>query len=374
MQRSPSSPSQSSTRSQSIPIEHAQREHTKIWPLWPRRLARLLLGTVLIVLPWVRPSLVGALQNDYTNASPQVQTRPLPADTETPIAHAGDAQHPYAGTTVILDGSSSSDPDGDFPLTYRWRQVGGPVVQLSSTTMSVTTFTAPALPTVLGFYLYVTDSQGHESAPDAVVVTVIDSPLAGLETNSDTPTAIGSPTLFTATISGSSAVTYTWDFGDGITTTGNLGLVSHVYSQTGRYEVTLIANADGVTAIQQVVVIVYNPAPISQASVSPTVALAGSVVQLDALASYDPNNNLPLSYTWVQVEGPRVVLTHSNSATPEFIAPASPTTATLSFYLAVIDAYDTVGQPYTVTMTLLPSLVAGPTDHFVFLPVLMSKP
>jgi len=74
------------------------------------------------------------------------------------------------------------------------------------------------------------------------------------------------------------------------------------------------------------------------------------------------------------VEGPRVVLTRSNSATPEFIAPASPTTTTLIFHLTVVDAYSEVGQPYTVTLTLLPSLVAGPTDHFVYLPVLESKP
>lgn len=375
MQRSPSATSLSPfllpSRSAKHLIKHEQ-SGTKRAHLWRVNLARWVVGLALIVFPMLWPSAATAMQRDDIQA--RLPNRPLPVDPETPIAHAGVAQYVYAGVTVTLDGSTSSDPDGDVPLTYRWRQVGGPLVTMSSTALSVTTFTAPALPTTLGFYLYVTDSQGHESAPDAVVVTVIDSPLAGLETSSDTPTALGSATLFTATISGNSTVTYTWDFGDGTAVTGSLGAVSHVYSQTGRYEVTLIANADGVTAIQQVVVIVYNPAPVAQASVSPTVALAGSIVQLNASASYDPNNNMPLSYTWVQVEGPRVVLTHSNTATPVFIAPASPTTATLSFHLAVVDAYSEVSPPYTVTLTLLPSLVAGPADHFVFLPTLMSKP
>lgn len=374
MQRSPTATSSSTQFTQSTQaiqdaIGNARSAATDSRPAaW----VRWVFAIALIAVPMLRPKT--AIAKPPHGPAKVWPAYPLPVDPETPIAHAGDAQYVFAGVTVLLDGSASSDPDGDMPLTYRWRQVGGPPVELSSTTMSVTTFTAPSLPTVLGFYLYVTDSQGHESAPDAVVITIVDSPLAGLDTSSDTPTALGSATSFTATINGSSAVTYTWDFGDGITTTGSLGSVTHVYSQTGRYEVTLIANADGVTAIQQVVVVVYNPAPVAQASVSPTVALAGNLVRLNAQASYDPNNNLPLSYTWVQVEGPRVVLTHSNSATPVFIAPASPTTATVSFHLAVIDAYNEVGQPYTVTLTLLPALVAGPTDYFVFLPVLVSKP
>ena len=43
---------------------------------------------------------------------------------------------------VTLDGSGSSDPDGD-PLSYAWTQVSGPTVALSDATAAQPTFTAP---------------------------------------------------------------------------------------------------------------------------------------------------------------------------------------------------------------------------------------
>ena len=94
-----------------------------------------------------------------------------------PIADAGDDQSVTAGTTVTLDGSASSDPDGNTPLTYGWAQTGGPSVTLSSTTAESPTFTAPNTTTVLTFTLTVTDSLGlADSTPDEVVVTVTEVP------------------------------------------------------------------------------------------------------------------------------------------------------------------------------------------------------
>ena len=60
-----------------------------------------------------------------------------------PVADAGPAQTVQVNSAVQLDGSGSSDPDGDT-LSYQWSQTGGTAVTLSSATAVKPTFTAPA--------------------------------------------------------------------------------------------------------------------------------------------------------------------------------------------------------------------------------------
>jgi hypothetical protein len=91
---------------------------------------------------------------------------------QPPVADAGADQTVNTQATVTLDGSGSSDPDADYPLTYYWAQTGSPAVAFTPN-LSVTTFTAPSDPTVLTFTLAVTDSLGlADPTPDTVVVTV----------------------------------------------------------------------------------------------------------------------------------------------------------------------------------------------------------
>jgi hypothetical protein len=89
-----------------------------------------------------------------------------------PIANAGTNQTVKSGNTVALDGSDSSDPDGDR-LTYLWAQTQGPDVTLSSTTISKPAFTAPETTdpsVILRFRLTVSD--GKDTDNDFVTVTV----------------------------------------------------------------------------------------------------------------------------------------------------------------------------------------------------------
>ena len=76
--------------------------------------------------------------------------------------------------SVTLDGSGSSDPDGDA-LTFAWTQTAGPNVTLSNATAASPTFTAPTLtsntPVTLTFQLTVNDGT-VDSVADTVDITV----------------------------------------------------------------------------------------------------------------------------------------------------------------------------------------------------------
>ena len=89
-----------------------------------------------------------------------------------PVADAGPDQRVNEATVVTLDGARSQSPDG-APLTFSWRQTGGPVVALSGSASSTPRFRAPLVSadTRLTFELVVMAS-GRPSVADVVTVTV----------------------------------------------------------------------------------------------------------------------------------------------------------------------------------------------------------
>jgi len=92
-----------------------------------------------------------------------------------PTADAGTDQTRNEGALVTLDGTASSDPDGDW-LMYAWTQTGGPVVTLSGAAGPTPTFTAPLVGspgTLLYFQLVVDDGYGGVD-DDEVVISIQD--------------------------------------------------------------------------------------------------------------------------------------------------------------------------------------------------------
>jgi hypothetical protein len=92
---------------------------------------------------------------------------------QPPTANAGNDQTVNEGDNVGLDGSASSDPDGDT-LTYAWTQTAGTAATLNDASSATPSFTAPDVGAdgdTLTFELKVDDGNGH-TATDSVNVVV----------------------------------------------------------------------------------------------------------------------------------------------------------------------------------------------------------
>ena len=91
----------------------------------------------------------------------------------SPIANAGSDQTVDEGSNVTLNGTASSDPDGDA-LTFNWTQLSGPLVSISGANSPNPTFTAPFVGpsgTTLTFQLVTNDGLA-DSAPASVNIAV----------------------------------------------------------------------------------------------------------------------------------------------------------------------------------------------------------
>ncbi len=121
-----------------------------------------------------------------------------------PTAEAGPSQTVAFGAAVTLDGSQSSDPDGDA-LAYRWQQESGPSVNLTEANTMLPSFTAPTSLGAISFRLTVADTGGLK-ASDNTVVTVTDKPILSITKSGPATTKPGEPIGYTLTVANHGAV------------------------------------------------------------------------------------------------------------------------------------------------------------------------
>jgi LmbE family N-acetylglucosaminyl deacetylase len=129
-----------------------------------------------------------------------------PTSNQAPTADAGTAQTVSEQSLVTLDGSGSSDPDGDT-LTYAWTQTAGPTVTLSDAGAAQPTFTAPTAPAELTFELVVSDGS-LSSSPDSVTISVtpagsVDANIAPLASVTASSEDVGTDQLAVKAVDGS---------------------------------------------------------------------------------------------------------------------------------------------------------------------------
>ena len=93
------------------------------------------------------------------------------ADNTGATANAGPDQEAGFGDIVMLDGSGSTDPEGD-QLTYTWTQVSGPAIGAGTLNGAHPTFAAPSEVCTIVYDLSVDDGSGS-SLPDRVYIFVM---------------------------------------------------------------------------------------------------------------------------------------------------------------------------------------------------------
>ena len=299
------------------------------------------------------PNADGTLTFSLTVTNPQgltgTDTATVTVENQAPISSVAD-QSVAKGSTVTLDGSGSSDPEGGA-LTYAWNQTGGTTVALSSATSASPTFTAPSADGALTFSLTVTDPQGLTGTDTATVTVENQAPMAEVP---DQSVAKGS--MVTLDGSGSSdpeggALTYAWSQTGGTTVAlSSATSASPTFtapSADGALTFSLtVTDPQGLTGTDTATVTVENQAPMAEV---PDQSVAkGSMVTLDGSGSSDPEGGA-LTYAWSQTGGTTVSLSSATSASPTFTAPSAD--GALTFSLTVTDPQGLTGTD-TATVTV----------------------
>ena len=167
---------------------------------------------------------------------------------QLPIIDAGEDKVVFVGDSTPLDGSGTTDPDGDDDLMFdeKWTQLSGPgsAVEILDASEEIAYFT-PLQTGVYQFRLEMKDYLGASGIPDTVSITAIDL----IADFSSTPLIGQVPLVVTFDASASTDPDdnidiYSWDFDDGNSGMGKI--INHTFNTAGSYNVILtITDTDG---------------------------------------------------------------------------------------------------------------------------------
>ncbi len=246
---------------------------------------------------------------------------------------------PLAGQELAFHAPLTGDP----PITTTWEFGDGTAPETAAGLVQVTHLYEEA-----GVYtVTLTAENCSNDGPYTDVATrtlTVGEPcdLAIVDLYSDSPAALGDTIRFTAAVTGSQPITYTWDFGDGSPLDVGVGMdvVTYTYAATGTYQVNLtVENHCGqdhaeVTALvlEDPLVVSIQP-PSSVAFPGQVFTVAVTVQRAEDLGGY----NLLMAYDPAVVDVLHVqdggfIGQEGRQVLP--VGPSYPTTATVEFSAA----------------------------------------
>ena len=271
--------------------------------------------------------------NDSTvTSAPDTVTITTAGGNSSPVANAGADQSAQVGATVSLNGSSSTDADGN-QLTYDWSFISKPAG--SSAALSNPTATTPSLVAdQAGQYVLqlIVNDGTMNSTPDAVTIVVAmgnTAPVANA--GQDQTVAVGASVILNGSASHDvdrSALTYQWSLtikpAGSVATFANptAAMPSFVADVAGQYIGQLIVSDGTVSSAPDTVVITAgtgNTAPAANAGLNQLVAV-GTTVILDGTASRDADGNA-ITWKWAlttKPTGSAATLGDPTAARPSF--------------------------------------------------------
>jgi hypothetical protein len=248
----------------------------------------------------------------------------------TPVARAGDDMTVTLGDVVTLDGSASSDADGDS-LNYEWKVVSSPSSSATGSIHFTDSMTQSIAPSEAGEYeISLTVKDGNlSSIADNVLISVIrvnSLPIAIIA--GDTQVQAGVSISLSAANSNdedNDSLTYSWEFiakpeGSGLNS-GNLAQEresSFKPDVIGVFIIQLTANdgTDNSEAVTHTITATANAAPIVSAHVDLEYSIGGEAYFYAVASDAD---STALNYFWVITSVPEgSVLVGNTSDNPYF--------------------------------------------------------
>ncbi len=282
----------------------------------------------------------------------------------SPVANAGPGQLVNVSDTVHLDGSASSDADGD-KLTYQWALLSAPpgsIAALSDATSVAPTFVADKAG---AYQLQLTVNDGHgNSASDTVQISTNNDVPPIADAGADQQVAAGNTVQLDGSQSSAAdphdndKLTYAWSFtfqptnsSTATLSAANIAKPTFVPDVPGAYGLQLVVtdttttpNLNSTPATVMITTDSNSIRPVAVAGKAQAVPM-GTTVQLDGSGS----TGAPTTYLWSLLSTPagsKAALSDATQSKPAFVADLP------GFYVAQLIVADSSLTSYPSTVSI----------------------